>query len=56
MVNVKVGGGDGGGRGEPDGQQHDVEAGRGDPPQHPIGFQLSANSRGGFDLLAEGNT
>ena len=48
MVNVKVGGGDGGGRGEPNGQQHDVEAGRGDPPQHPIGFQLSANSRGGL--------
>ena len=50
MVNVKVGGGDGGGGGESDAQQHDVEASRGDPPQHPIGFQLSGNSRG-FNLF-----
>ena len=46
MVNVKVGGGDGGGGGQADAQQHNVEASRGDPPQHPIGFQLSGNSRG----------
>ena len=46
MVNVKVGGGDGGGRREPNPQQHDVEASRGDPPQHAIGFQLPGNSTG----------
>ena len=50
MVNVKVGGGDGGGGGQADAQQHNVEAGRGDPPQHPIGFQLPVISRG-FDLF-----